>query len=106
MASFSHAGTPEVAGLTPIQGMEIVRGCRGLNLIGADVVEVIIFMSNHSLSLRCSTCHSVHIHPLQVNPLYDPSGVTANMAANLLFEMLCVLPGVKYTDPPTSNFDF
>ncbi|XP_064391222.1 guanidinobutyrase-like [Halichondria panicea] len=73
-------GTPEVAGLTPIQGMEIVRGCRGLNLIGADVVEV--------------------------NPLYDPSGVTANMAANLLFEMLCVLPGVKYTDPPTSNFDF
>ncbi len=33
-------GTPEVAGLTPIQGMEIVRGCRGLNLIGADVVEV------------------------------------------------------------------
>ncbi len=46
MASFSHAGTPEVAGLTPIQGMEIVRGCRGLNLIGADVVEVFILLLN------------------------------------------------------------
>ena len=35
---------------------------------------------------------------LQVNPLYDQGGATAIMAANLLFEMLCVLPGVKYRD--------
>jgi hypothetical protein len=28
-------GTPEVGGLTSIQALEIVRGCRGLNLIGA-----------------------------------------------------------------------
>ena len=37
-----YVGTPEVAGLTPVQAVEIVRGCRGLNLIGADVVEVIV----------------------------------------------------------------
>jgi guanidinobutyrase len=33
-------GTPEVGGLTSIQALEIVRGCRGLNLIGCDLVEV------------------------------------------------------------------
>lgn len=59
-------GTPEVGGLSVWQGLEIVRGCRGLNLIGADVVEV--------------------------SPAYDRSGNTALLAANLLFEMLCVLP--------------
>ncbi|XP_022107571.1 uncharacterized protein LOC110988417 isoform X3 [Acanthaster planci] len=63
-------GTPEVGGLTPIQGMEIIRGCRGLNIIGGDLVEV--------------------------SPPYDPFGTTALLGANLLFEMLCVLPGVKY----------
>lgn len=63
-------GTPEVGGLTSIQGLEIVRGCRGLNLIGGDLVEV--------------------------SPPYDISGVTSQLAANILFEMLCVLPGVHY----------
>ena len=63
-------GTPEIGGLTTIQGIEIIRGCRGLNLIGADCVEV--------------------------SPPYDPSGNTAITAANLLFEMLCVMPGVQY----------
>ena len=33
-------GTPEVGGLTPVQAIEIIRGCRGLNLVGADCVEV------------------------------------------------------------------
>lgn len=33
-------GTPEVAGLTTIQAIEIVRGLKGLNLIGGDLVEV------------------------------------------------------------------
>ena len=61
-------GTPEVGGLTSIQGLEIVRGCRGLNLVGGDLVEV--------------------------SPPYDQSGNTAQLAANLLYEMLCVLPGV------------
>jgi guanidinobutyrase len=62
-------GTPEVGGLTSIQGLEIVRGCKGLNLIGGDLVEV--------------------------SPPYDLSGNTAQLGANLLYEMLCVLPGVK-----------
>jgi hypothetical protein len=29
-------------------------------------------------------------------PPYDASGNTALLGANLLFEMLCVLPGVHY----------
>ena len=61
-------GTPEIGGLSVAQGLEIVRGCRGLNVIGCDLVEV--------------------------SPPYDSSGNTALLAANLLYEMLCVLPGV------------
>ena len=30
--------------------------------------------------------------------MLDHSGVTSLTGANLLFEMLCVLPGVKYTE--------
>ena len=41
----------------------------------------------------------------QVNPLYDQSGGTALMAANILFEMLCVLPGVKYLDFSRMNWN-
>jgi guanidinobutyrase len=63
-------GTVEVAGLTTWQALEIIRGCKGLNLVGCDLVEV--------------------------SPPFDPSGNTALIGANLLFEMLCVLPGVKY----------
>ncbi|ODU58257.1 MAG: agmatinase [Comamonadaceae bacterium SCN 68-20] len=61
-------GTPEIGGLTVPQALEIVRGCRGLDLVGADLVEVA--------------------------PPYDTSGNTALLGANLLYEMLCVLPGV------------
>ncbi|XP_053136893.1 agmatinase, mitochondrial [Hemicordylus capensis] len=64
-------GTPEIAGLTPSQALEIIRGCQGLNIVGGDLVEVA--------------------------PIYDASGNTALLGANLLFEMLCVLPGVKTT---------
>ena len=59
-------GTVEVGGLSTWQALEIVRGCAGLNLVGCDLVEV--------------------------SPPYDPSGNTALIAANLLYEMLCVLP--------------
>lgn len=62
-------GTVEPGGLTTWQALEIVRGCAGLNIIGCDLVEV--------------------------SPPYDPSGNTALIAANLLFEMLCAMPGVK-----------
>jgi guanidinobutyrase len=34
-----------------------------------------------------------------VSPPYDPSGNTALIGANLLFEMLCVLPGVARNSP-------
>jgi guanidinobutyrase len=63
-------GTPEIAGLSSAQALEIIRGCRGLDIRGGDLVEV--------------------------SPAYDPSGNTALLGANLLFEMLCILPGVKY----------
>ena len=49
-------GTPEVGGLTVMQGLEIVRGCKGLNLVGADLVEVclllivVLFPSSSSFS--------------------------------------------------------
>jgi len=33
-------GTPEIGGLTGIQGIEILRGCRGLEIVGGDLVEV------------------------------------------------------------------
>lgn len=65
-------GTPEVGGLTVPQGLEIIRGCRGLDIVGCDLVEVA--------------------------PAYDTTGTTSLTAANLLYEMLCVLPGVDYRD--------
>ena len=37
---FCHLGTPEIGGLTTIQALEDLRGCKGLNVIGADLVEV------------------------------------------------------------------
>lgn len=60
-------GTPEPAGLTAQQGIEIIRGAHGLNLTGADLVEV--------------------------SPPYDTTGNTSLLAANLVFEMLCSFPG-------------
>jgi agmatinase/guanidinopropionase len=55
-------GTPEVGGLTSRQILQLVRGLKGLNLVGCDVVEVA--------------------------PAYDPAGITAILAANLAFEFL------------------
>ena len=65
-------GTPEIGGLTVIQAIEILRGCRGLDIIGGDLVEV--------------------------SPPYDSSGNTALVAANLLYELLCSMPGVEYRE--------
>ncbi len=65
-------GTPEIGGLTVIQAIEILRGCRGLEIIGGDLVEV--------------------------SPPYDSSGNTALVAANLLYELLCSMPGVAYRE--------
>lgn len=65
-------GTPEPAGLTASQGLEIIRGMWGTNLVGADLVEV--------------------------SPPYDTSGNTSLLAANLVFEMLCSFPGCMRRD--------
>ncbi len=58
-------GTPEVGGPSSFQALEVVRELAGLNLIGADVVEV--------------------------SPPFDASGGTAWLGASLMFELLCVL---------------
>jgi guanidinopropionase len=58
-------GTPEVGGLTTIEAQRMLRGLRGLNLIGGDVVEV--------------------------SPPFDPSGNTALVAATMMYEILCIL---------------
>ena len=58
-------GTPEVGGLSSYQILQLVRGLQGLNCIGFDLVEV--------------------------SPPYDHSGITAILAANLVFEFLSLL---------------
>src|SRR6266480_3298611 len=58
-------GTPQVGGLTSMQILELVRALRGLQIVGCDLVEV--------------------------SPPYDTGEITSLLAANLLFELLCVL---------------
>lgn len=58
-------GTPEIGGLTTLEAQLLIRGCQGMQIVGADLVEV--------------------------SPPFDSAGVTALAAANLLFEQLCVL---------------
>ena len=66
-------GTLEIGGLTTHQGLEIVRGAAGLDIVGCDLVEV--------------------------SPPYDMQGATALVAANLLYEMLCILPKAQAPTP-------
>jgi hypothetical protein len=58
-------GTPQVGGLSSAQILDLVRSLRGMNLVGCDLVEV--------------------------SPPYDSGEITSLLAANLLFELLCVL---------------
>ena len=58
-------GTPEIGGLTTREGLALVRGMRGANLVGGDVVEV--------------------------SPPFDPTGNTALVGATLMYEILCLL---------------
>ncbi len=58
-------GTPEVGGLTTLEAQRLLRGLRGLNLIGGDVVEVA--------------------------PPYDQTGNTALVGATMMFEILCLI---------------
>jgi len=61
-------GTPEIGGLTTPQALQLIHALQGLNVVGCDLVEI--------------------------SPPYDPSGNTALTGANLLYELLCILPGV------------
>ena len=58
-------GTPEVGGFTSLQAQLMIRKLQGLDLVGADMVEV--------------------------SPPFDPSGLTALTGASMMFELLCVL---------------
>ena len=58
-------GTPEIGGLTPREGQQILRGLRGIDVVGGDVVEVA--------------------------PQYDPTTNTAMLGAQLMFEVLCLM---------------
>ena len=57
-------GTPQVGGLSSAQILELVRGLKGLKLVGCDLVEV--------------------------SPPYDNGEITSLLAANLLYELLCL----------------
>lgn len=56
---------PEPFGLTGIEVRDIVRGSRSLDVVGADLMEL--------------------------SPPYDPTGMSACLAAGIAFEQLCVL---------------
>ncbi len=58
-------GTPEAGGLSALEAMRLLRGLRGVDFVGADLVEVA--------------------------PPFDPGTLTAFNGASLLFEMLCLL---------------
>ncbi len=64
-------GTPEIGGLTTLEAQLLIRGCAGLNIIGADLVEV--------------------------SPPFDAAGNTALAGANLLFELLCVASEARHS---------
>lgn len=62
-------GTPEVGGMSPLQVQMIVRSLKGLNIVGGDVVEVA--------------------------PQYDPTTNTAQVAAQMLFEIFSIMAFCK-----------
>jgi agmatinase/guanidinopropionase len=62
-------GTPEIGGLSSYQILQLIRGLRGLSIVGFDLVEV---------------C-----------PAYDHGDITAILAANLAFEFLSLLAAAK-----------
>jgi guanidinopropionase len=58
-------GTPEAGGLTPREAQAMLRGLKGLNIVGGDVVEVA--------------------------PQYDATTTTAIAGAQMLFEIFCLM---------------
>jgi agmatinase len=64
-------GTPEAGGLTSRELLEILRGLRGLNIIGADVVEVL--------------------------PSYDHAELTGIAAAHACYDLLSLMTDLRAT---------
>ena len=68
-------GVPEIGGLTSIQGLEIIRGCRGLNVIGGDLVEVLIDLTLFNVTFKTIYLILITYHmPLgtsEVTPRFD-----------------------------------
>ncbi len=58
-------GTPQVGGFSSVQILDLVRSLAGLDFVGCDIVEV--------------------------SPQYDSAEITSLLAANLLFEQLCLI---------------
>lgn len=58
-------GTPEIGGFSTFDALKMIRGLRGLDVVGGDVVEVA--------------------------PPFDPSGNTALVGATMMFEILCIM---------------
>ncbi len=58
-------GTPEIGGFSTLDAQRMIRRLSGANLIGADLVEI--------------------------SPPFDPSGGTAYVGANIMFEIMCCL---------------
>lgn len=58
-------GTPEIGGFSTHEAQRMIRGLQGLDIVGADVVEV--------------------------SPPFDPTGNSALVGATMMFELLCVL---------------
>lgn len=58
-------GTPEWGGPNAFEALRVVRECTGMNIIGADMVEV--------------------------SPPVDPTGGTAWLGVSIMFEQLCVM---------------
>lgn len=58
-------GTPEIGGYSTHEAQKMLRGLAGLDIVGADVVEVA--------------------------PPFDPSGATALVGATMMWEILCLM---------------
>ncbi len=67
-------GTPEVGGFSTLEAQLMIRGLRGLDLVGGDVVEV--------------------------SPPFDQTGNTALVGATMMFEILCVVADARFGERP------
>jgi arginase family enzyme len=70
-------GTPEAGGLSMIEALRIVRGLRGIDFVGGDLVEV--------------------------SPPFDHAGLTAFHGASILFEILCVVAAARLARAKSSS---